>query len=106
MTEQSSSFRIFYIMLLFPISFDYIIGYVLTRIRPSVDQHKAVTDFNGILGRCVIELMWCLTKQNAECSRIYKYPELTLESLQHSINVRQNGCCLIPILLMIVLLGI
>ena len=51
------------------------------RIKSTTDQHRTVTDYNGILGRCVAELMWCMTQQNIECSREYRHPDVTAESL-------------------------
>ena len=60
------------------------------RIKPGMDQHRTVTNFDGILGRCATELMWCLTKQSIECERIYQYPDVTPELLQSSIKVRQK----------------
>ena len=59
------------------------------RIKSTTDQHRTVTNFTGILGRCVTELVWCLTQQNIECSRIYDVDIVTPESLsiRHQVSL-------------------
>ena len=68
--------------------------YYYYRIKSTTDQHRTVTDYNGILGRCVTELMWCMTQQSVECSRVYHYPDVTAEALSIHLQVTIMSVCL------------
>ena len=57
------------------------------RIKSTLEQHRTVTDTNGILGRCVTELMWCVRQQDIECSRVYN-SDLTPDELSRRGKVQ------------------